>query len=488
MTYYLIWLFLFLAGMVLVAVLTSRRASKSLVEYAVGGRRFGMVLVGLSEASGTATAWTYYAWAGLGYAVGTSVLWYTLFCTSWAVFFWYVMARRLRVFSEKLEAVTVLDYIAQRTGDPYRLIRTIGSAAMVFFLYLYASSQFLAIGKGMAQVFGLAPLPALIIGSGILVLYTLTGGMHGVAVAEAVQGMIQLLGLTLLPFLAISQVGGWRAFLAKASAVSPGFLTWHGGKVGLAVFIFILGWFSISIGQIGQPNGLVRAMTQKDPRLFHQTALLSLFYTTMRMWTPVLAGAACRLLYESLPNRELVFIRFVQDYLHPAIGGLFLVGIVCAAMTTHLLEAANTLSRNIYHRILRPNASESELVLASRVIVGLVGIAAMVAAWYQPRSLWSVITYAWTGLASSFGSVVLVSLYWRALTWQGALAGIVGGMGSTILYERYFLPLYPGVSVPTALVAFPVAFALIFIVSAVTRASQPGRLVQELFGPEAASM
>ena len=144
-----------------------------------------------------------------------------------------------------------------------------------------------------------------------------------------------------------------------------------------------------------------------------------------------LAGVAYYQHDESqLPNPESVFITLGQLMFHPLIAGFMLAAILAAIMSTissQLLVTSSAIVEDIYKALSKRDLSETNGVLLGRLAVAAVSVLAAVLAWSPSDTILGLVAFAWAGFGASFGPIVILCLYWRKLTWQGACAGIIVG-------------------------------------------------------------
>ena len=129
----------------------------------------------------------------------------------------------------------------------------------------------------------------------------------------------------------------------------------------------------------------------------------------------------------------------------PFIGGIFICGILAAIMSTadsQLLVCASSVSKDIYKNIIKPDASDKKVLQISRVTVIVVAILAFIIAWNPESSIMGLVSDAWAGLGSAFGPLVVASLFWKRTNIYGAVAGILSGGLTVIIWD--YLPVAGG--------------------------------------------
>ena len=138
-------------------------------------------------------------------------------------------------------------------------------------------------------------------------------------------------------------------------------------------------------------------------------------------------------------NAETVFIEIARQLFNPWIAGLLLAAILAAVMSTlscQLLVCSSALTEDIYRVFLRKNATQRELVWVGRAMVFAIAVVAIVIAGNPNSRVLSMVSYAWAGFGAAFGPVILLSLFWRGMTRNGALAGIVVGAVTVVVWKQ----------------------------------------------------
>lgn len=162
-------------------------------------------------------------------------------------------------------------------------------------------------------------------------------------------------------------------------------------------------------------------------------------YGVTGMTAAVLIGlAGLAYLPEPLDNPENVFIALVDAIAHPWVAGVILVGVLAAVMSTassQLLVVASAVSEDVYRRFFNRSASGTHLLWAGRLIVVLVAVVAGALA-LSGGSVLGLVSYAWAGFGAAFGTVLLVSLFWRNMNRVGAIAGMIGGGATVVIYRQ----------------------------------------------------
>jgi len=420
-------------------------------------------------------------WTALGLFIGTTVN-------------WLVISKRLRRYTIRANnALTLPAYFENRFHDKKRILLTVSSVVIVIFFLVYTASALAAGGKLFQLVFGLDYRIALTIGAAVILLYTFMGGFMAVCVTDFIQGMLMLVGILAVPVIAVFMLGLENIpALLDASAVTGGSesflnLMHSGGKAYTGMEIFSqLAW---GFGYCGMPHILVRFMAVKNEQELKKSRWVAIVWCTLSLFFACVVGVIGRAyLYpmvlgaDGAGSAENVFVEmitkmFTQELALPFIGGLFLCGILAAIMSTadsQLLVTASAVSEDLYHQIINPKAESKKVLAVSRITVLVVAVLAYIIALDPNSSIMGLVSNAWAGFGSAFGPLVVLSLYWKRTNLPGAIAGIVSGALTVIVWD--YLPLAGGqtLGAVTGLyslaLGFVISLVLIIAVSLATKA------------------
>jgi SSS family solute:Na+ symporter/sodium/proline symporter len=431
-----------------------RTSTDDVAGFMLGGRQLHPAVAALSAGASDMSGWMLMGLPGAVYVAGLNAAWIAvgLVVGAWANY--RLVAPRLRVYTEVADdALTIPDYLEKRFDDRSRQLRVVASLVIVVFFTLYTSAGLVAGGKLFEASFGLDYRLGLGVTAGVVVAYTLFGGFLAVSLTDFVQGCIMFAALVLVPVVALVELGGWGETRAAVLAVDPEFLGWFSGVSGLAV-VSSLAW---GLGYFGQPHIIVRFMAVRSVRDMPATRRIGMSWMLVTVVGSVMCGVAGLAYGErtglTLADPETVFIVLSQTLFHPYVAGFLLAAILAAIMSTissQLLVSSSSLTEDFYKIFLRDGASQKELVLVGRVATLLVALVAGVLAMDRSSNILSLVGNAWAGFGAAFGPVMLLSLHWRRLSRNGALAGIVAGAGTVLVW--LYAPFTIGGEAPSAVV------------------------------------
>lgn len=420
------------------------RRTHSLGDFILGGRSLGSWVTALSAQATDMSGWLLMGLPGLAYASGFDSVWLLLGLAAGTWLNWHWVAARLREVTERLgNALTIPDYFERRFEDDSRALRMISALVILVFFVFYTSSGFVAAGRLFEALFGLPYLQAMLIGTAVMLAYTFLGGFLAVSWSDVLQGSLMFFALVLVAILGVAMVGGVGPALDRLQALDGQLLdpfVADGGQLlgGLGI-VSLLAW---GLGYFGQPHILVRFMAAKSPAHIATARKVAMAWVLVVLAAAVVVGLAGRLLLDPPlegTDTEKVFIVMSTTYLHPVLAGLCLAGVMAAIMSTasaQLLVASSAFSQDFYRQLLRPHATPEELLKIGRAAVLGIAVLAFLIALDPGSKVLDLVAWAWAGFGAAFGPAILLSLYWRGMTRGGAIAGILTGGITVILWKQ----------------------------------------------------
>ncbi len=496
----------YLAVLVLIGWLGERRHSRSYRDFVSADKSLGGLTTALSSAASSESVWVMLGLSGLGYWKGVAALWAAIGCVCGFLFNALFVTVQLRRDSDRLGSVTVSDYLEARLGDRSHLLRLVSAVLITFFMVCYVVAQFSGAGKlftGMDLLGRDTPYYAgVLIGAGIVTLYMFLGGYAAVCWTDTVQGILMFAVMLGLPTLAVVDAGGLSGI--RESLEPLGLLSMSGTEgLGWAGLGFIVGQLGISLGYPGMPHMIIRYITVRDDASARQAAWISVVWSVVVLFGSTTLGIAVRAIYPDLAHTNteaeaLVLPHFCRMHLHPILTGVVLSAVTAAIMSTadsQLMYAATSLVNDLWLKLskrpppserLAPHAPGSgdeisprdqhRLVWVTRGAVLGLSLTAMLFALANIPLIYTFVLFAWGGLGSAFGPVIILSLYWRGLNRWGALASFV--IGPLVVVVWHYVPTLSG-AVYELIPGFAVSLVAAVVVSLATaggeQASPPPR-------------
>ncbi len=422
-------------------------------------------------------------WTGIGLAIGTYLA-------------WLIVAKRLRVYSEKANnSITISEYFSNRFKEHAGIIRILCGVILLVFFTVYVASAFVAGGNTLLAIFPDAEYKMMmLVGAVIVIVYTFLGGFKAVCWTDFFQGMLMLVAVVIIPLALADQLGGIEEAGEAVKAIA-------GTDPGFSLDFISCGWIAIAsglawgLGYFGMPHIAVRYMSIKNPEEIRLSRRVATTWVVISLACACLIGlvgrawAASEGLIDASGevidgfNPELIFIKAVDAIWTvsvPALAGVLFAALMAAVMSTsdsQLLVASSSFSNDIYKYFKGDEISEEKLVWISRIIIIIIAVIAAVIALDPNSSIMNLVSFAWAGFGAAFGPLMILSLFWKRTNGKGAIAGIVVGFATVVLWNTFlrsgiltkeFIMDTPVTGLYELLPGFIFAFIAIVIVSLLT--------------------
>ena len=423
------------------------RRTRNMSDYFLGNRKLGAWVTSMSAEASDMSGWMLMGLPGFAYVAGLNAGWIALGLAlgTWAN--WQLIAARLRVYTELANnSLTLPDFFENRFLAASGALRVVPAVFILIFFILYTASGFVAAGRLFETIFQMAYVPALFMGAGVVVFYTLVGGFLAVSRTDFIQGVMMFFAILVVPIGAAMMLGGFSATAALISAEHASFFSpltkADGTMLGFVEFVSLMAW---GIGYFGQPHILVRFMAIRHAEELPQATRIAMAWVVISLSAAILVGMVGAV-YLTVPltgtAAETVFLVMAGELFPPVVAGLILAAVLAAIMSTasaQLLVAASAFAQDIYRRSFRPQAQQGELIWASRLSVLVIAAASVYIGLSPDNFILDMVAYAWAGFGAAFGPALLLCLFWRRTTARGVLAGIVTGGVTVLVWKQLAL-------------------------------------------------
>ncbi|MBW2366786.1 MAG: sodium/proline symporter PutP [Deltaproteobacteria bacterium] len=416
--------------------------TKNATDYYLGGRQLSSGVAALSACASDMSAWLLLGLPGYAYVSGLEASWMAAGLLAGTALNWTITAKRLRLYTYKLDdALTIPTFLERRFADHWHLLRSIAAFFILLFFLFYTSSGLVAGGKLFSTVFGLPYAWAVMIGTLAIISYTLFGGFLAVSWTDLLQGLLMAAALVVVPVIAIESVGGIRSVHTGLVAHNPELINiWTdklGNPLGAVTIVGLLGW---GLGYFGQPHILARFKAIQSHRQIPSARRIAVSWSAITLFAAIVVGLVGKIHFPSIQeDPERIFMVLVHALFHPLVAGILLAAILSAIMSTadsQLLVASSALAEDFF-RALWPHKADPVLVVrVGRGAVVTIALVAMMLALDPRNKVLDLVAYAWAGFGAAFGPVIIGSLFWRRMTWQGALAGMLTGGATVVIWKH----------------------------------------------------
>ena len=414
-------------------------------DYFLGGRKMGPFVTGLSAQASDMSGWLLMGLPGSILVAGFGEIWVAIGLAIGSYLSWLLIAKRLRVFSEKAgNSITIPQYLNNRFAASNKALQVVCAVIFFFCFTVYVASGFKAGATLFKTVFNLDMIPAMII-----------FGFKAVCYTDFFQALLMLAALVITP-IAVLTVTDMSAVDAITTEVPNYFNFFPSGKFDGTSIKSIISGLAWGLGYFGMPHIIVRFMSIDSAKKIKTSRRVATTWVIITLAMAVVIGIVGRIYLPELASngeQELVFIKMVRNLFPAFISGLLLSAILAAAMSTadsQLLVASSAFTSDIYKPIFKKNATDKEILWVGRAVVIAISIVAFfIAIAPGAGSIMDLVSNAWAGFGAAFGPVIVLSLYWKRITYTGALAGIVAGALTVVLWIAFLsgtgiYELFPG--------------------------------------------
>lgn len=481
----------YLAIVVVIGLVYSKK-NKNVDDFYLGGRKLGPLVTAMSAEASDMSGWLLMGLPGLVYLCGIAEASWTAIGLAVGTYVnWLVLAKRLRNYSSKINAITVPDFFAKRFRDNTNILIAIAAVLIIIFFIPYTASGFSTCGKLFSSLFDIDYHTAMVISAVVIVAYTSLGGFLAASTTDFIQSIIMTIALIVVLVFGINVAGGWTAVTDNAKSITN-YLSMisttdgAGGTVpfGAMKIVSTLAW---GLGYFGMPHILLRFMAIEDPKKIKISRRFASIWVLIAMSVAIVIGMVGFAMSKVEPSMKLADSETVivaisgllskYGVVFALLAGVILAGILASTMSTadsQLLAAASAISQDIMVGTFKFKISSNVKMIAARATVIAIAILGVAFAWNPNSSVFGIVSFAWAGFGASFGPLMLFSLFWKRTSKWGAIAGMIAG-GLTVIAWHYaqggLFDLYE------LLPAFIISSIFIVVVSLLTKA--PEKEIQE---------
>lgn len=458
-------------------------------DFYLGGRKMGPYVVAMSAEASDMSSWLLMGLPGVAYLSGLGEPFWTALGLAIGTYLnWLLVSRRLRRYSETVNAFTVPEFLSKRFHDKHNIITALSAVMIIVFFVPYVASGFAACGKLFNTLFGVDYMTGVVLFAVIIVVYTLIGGYTTVATNDFIQSVVMTAALISITIFGVVNAGGLGAVMDNAKSLAGYFslTAIHDAVGGTAVSyspLLIISALAWGIGYFGMPHVLVRFMSIEDEEKLVVSRRVATIWVVIAMGIAIFIGIVGLAMVgagtmEALPDSERVIIVMTEllsqnGFLAAVLGGVILAGILAATMSTadsQLLVAASGVSENIVRDFLGKKLSDKKSLTIARITIFVVSAIGLIIAKDPNSNVFGIVSFAWAGMGAAFAGVMLCALFWKRTTLAGALAGMITGGVMAFVWKYAVRPLGGVLDIYELLPAFILSCLAIVVVSLLTKA------------------
>lgn len=457
-------LVVFLVLIFAIGIWANRQVMQSnsfLQEYFLGGREMGGFLLAMTMMATYGSAGSFIGGPGVAYNTGLGWVLLAMAQLPAGYFVLMILGKKFAIIARKYQAITLIDFLRERYQS--KTVVIVSAASIILFLFASMAAQWIGGARLIESLTGLYYSTALFIFAGAVLIYVIIGGFRAVALTDAVQGSVMVIGTIILLVATVIAGGGISNIMNDLVVENPNLVSPYGADRSLTPLYVSTFWILIGIGVIGLPQIAVRAMSYKNSKGMHSAIIIGTIALATVMFGMHLIGVLARPVLPGIEIGDKVMPLLTLKVLPPYLAGIVLAAPMAAIMSTVnalLILVSSTVVKDIYLNYIKPTASDAQIKKASFYVTTIIGIAVVLVALRPPDLLVWLNLFAFGGLESVFLWPVIFGLYWKTGNKYGAISSMIIGISSYIYIDQ-FMPRVLGmhtVTIPIilSLVAFVV--------------------------------
>lgn len=476
-------------GLMLMIGFHFSKANKNVDDYYLGGRKLGPFAVAMSAEASDMSSWLLMGLPGLAYTFGLAEAGYTALGLAIGTYFnWLIVSKRIRVYSQHLDVITLPRFFSRRYHDEKNILNAIAALIIILFFIPYTASGFAACGKLFHSMFGLNYEFAMGLSAVIIMLYTTTGGFMAATMTDVIQGIVMSIALIIVMIYGVHKAGGMSVVNSSAQSL-PGYLSLsqiYNPELGQAEpyhALSIASMIAWGLGYFGMPHVLLRFMAIEDKEQLKLSRRVACVWVVISLVVAVSIGIVANALTQvgaldalKGADSETAIIQISSlmgtNGIAPAfLAGIILAGILAATMSTsdsQLLAASSSASQNIVSEFLGYKMTEKQAMIVAKAVTLIIAIISIFIASDPSSSVFEIVSFAWAGFGATFGPVVILALFWKNSNKYGALAGMIAGACMIMIWKYKISPMGGIWAIYELLPAFVFALIVNVIVSLIS--------------------
>ena len=420
----------FLLLFTVVGVYAATQKQDTTADYLLAGRNVNAWAIALSALSTGQSGFLFTAQVGYAYTQGISSIWLAI---GWAIgdyLAWTLVFKRLRLVSEASDSETVPAFLAQKQPG-YRWISIISALITIFFLGTYAAAQLLAGSKALNSLFGWNYAWGIVIGAIVVVIYCFSGGIRASIWTDSVQTIVMIGALLLLCVVTIFAGGGVSNLYSDLTQIDPLLTALFPSDLAWGFLPFFIGWLVAGFGAVGQPHIVVRAMALDSADNMGKARDIRTICGIITAFAAIFIGLAGRVLLPAIADPELALLDLSQNLLPGVLVGVMLAGLFAATISTadsQILSCSAALTQDLFPGLAK---SYRFAKIGTLIVTAIVLVIALV----NNESVFELITFAWSILASGLGVLLILRSYEKPVSTPTAVIMMIVGIAAAMFWK-----------------------------------------------------
>lgn len=443
-----------------------RTSNSFLQEYFLGGREMGGFILAMTMMATYGSASSFIGGPGVAYNTGLGWVLLAMAQLPAGYFVLMVLGKKFAIVARRIEAITLIDFLKKRY-DSHTIV-ILSAISIIIFLFASMTAQWVGGARLIESLTGLSYTSALLIFAVAVLAYVIIGGFRAVALTDALQGSIMIVGTVILLIATVIAGGGVDTIMQGLVAENPNLVTPFGAEQNLTPLYVSTFWILIGLGVIGLPQIAVRAMSYKDSKSLHKAILIGTIGIGTIMFGMHLIGVFARPVMPGIEVGDKVMPLLTLEVLPPVLAGIVLAAPMAAIMSTVnalLILVSSTVVKDIYLNYINPKASDAQIKNRSFWVTSIIGGAVVIFAVKPPELLIMLNLFAFGGLESAFLWSVVFGLYWKKANKYGAISSMIVGLTLYIVIYRFVENIYGMHSVTIPIIASLITFVAVSMIA-----------------------
>ena len=415
-----------------------KSTSNFLQEYFLGSRQLGGFILAMTMIATYGSASSFIGGPGVAYTMGLG--WVLLSMTQLATgyFVLSVLGKKFAIMARKIRAVTLIDFLKERYQSKWVVI--LSALSIIIFLFSAMAAQWVGGARLVESLTGLSYTGALFIFAVSVLVYVIIGGFRAVAITDTVQGVVMFVGTLIILVGTVIAGGGMGNIVSELAAENPNLISPFGSDRSLTPLYVSSFWVLVGVGVVGLPQVAVRAMSYKSSKGMHRALIIGTVVVGFIMLGMHLTGVFARAVLPGIEVGDTVMPQIAMEVLPAWLAGIVLAAPMAAIMSTVdslLLLVSSAIVKDVYINYVKPDANDQTIKRFSMGVTTIIGVLVFAMAINPPELLIWLNLFSFGGLEAAFIWPVVMGLYWKRGNAGGAMASILTGVGSYILFNTF---------------------------------------------------
>lgn len=440
-----------------------RQGSSFISEYYIGGRSMSGFVLAMTTAATYVGASSFIGGPGAAYKYGLGWVLLAMIQVPAVLLSLGALGKKFALLARKHNSVTINDMLLARYQNGF--VVWIAGFALLLSFFAMMAVQFIGAGRLLETTLGIPYKTAIIIFALTVGLYTFIGGFRAVVLTDTIQGLVMMVGTTILLGAVIYAAGGVENAMNTLESINPQLLSPYGiDERPLDLTFMASFWVLVCFGLIGLPHIAVRSMAYKDSNALHKAMIIGTIVIAILMFGMHLSGVLGRAVVPDLKVPDQVIPTLMIQVLPPVVAGIFLAAPMAAIMSSidsMLIQSSSTLIKDLYLAI-KPNAinNEKKIKLFSTITTLTFTLFLVFAALNPPDMLIWLNLLSLGGLEATFLWVIVLGLYWKKANATGAICPMLAGLISYVVMTSFKITIFSFHAIVPSLLIGLIAFII----------------------------